>query len=43
MKKILWKALGSMGFVIQYACVAHCTFEYLGDFVLVQKFGIFAI
>ncbi|EFA02009.1 mitochondrial inner membrane protease subunit 1 [Tribolium castaneum] len=34
MRKLFWKTLGSVGFVIQYACVAHCTFEYLGDFVL---------
>lgn len=29
------KLLGSVGYVIQYACLAHCTFEYVGDFVLV--------
>ncbi|RZC33990.1 mitochondrial inner membrane protease subunit 1 [Asbolus verrucosus] len=34
MKKILLKVFGSVGYVVQYACLAHCTFEYIGDFVL---------
>uniref|UniRef100_A0AAR5QFB9 Peptidase S26 domain-containing protein n=1 Tax=Dendroctonus ponderosae TaxID=77166 RepID=A0AAR5QFB9_DENPD len=34
MKKGLFKLLGSLGYLVQYDCVVHCTFEYLGDFVL---------
>uniref|UniRef100_A0AAR5Q7C8 Mitochondrial inner membrane protease subunit n=1 Tax=Dendroctonus ponderosae TaxID=77166 RepID=A0AAR5Q7C8_DENPD len=34
MKKGLFKLLGSLGYLVQYGCVVHCTFEYLGDFVL---------
>ncbi|XP_013140626.1 PREDICTED: mitochondrial inner membrane protease subunit 1 [Papilio polytes] len=32
--KILGKTCGFLGYVFQYACVTHCTFEYLGDFVM---------
>ncbi|XP_035775463.1 mitochondrial inner membrane protease subunit 1-like [Anopheles albimanus] len=32
--KILSKALGVCGYVIQYGCITHCTFEYIGDFVV---------
>ncbi|KAL0839786.1 hypothetical protein ABMA28_016421 [Loxostege sticticalis] len=32
--RILGKTCGFVGYVIQYACVTHCTFEYLGDFVM---------
>ncbi|XP_068627586.1 mitochondrial inner membrane protease subunit 1 [Battus philenor] len=32
--KILGKTCGFLGYVIQYACVTHCTFEYIGDFVM---------
>ncbi|KAJ3659136.1 hypothetical protein Zmor_010841 [Zophobas morio] len=28
------KLLGSVGYIIQYACIAHCTFEYVGVLVL---------
>uniref|UniRef100_UPI00398F02F4 mitochondrial inner membrane protease subunit 1 isoform X2 n=1 Tax=Pristiophorus japonicus TaxID=55135 RepID=UPI00398F02F4 len=28
------KVLGFAGFTIQYGCIAHCTFEYLGDVVV---------
>ncbi|KAH0998856.1 hypothetical protein HUJ04_013539 [Dendroctonus ponderosae] len=37
MKKGLFKLLGSLGYLVQYDCVVHCTFEYLGDFVLVGE------
>ncbi|XP_072128921.1 mitochondrial inner membrane protease subunit 1 isoform X2 [Mobula birostris] len=28
------KVLGFTGFTIQYGCIAHCTFEYLGEIVM---------
>ncbi|XP_051885340.1 mitochondrial inner membrane protease subunit 1 isoform X2 [Pristis pectinata] len=28
------KVLGFTGFTIQYGCIAHCTFEYLGEIVV---------
>lgn len=36
MFKFLSKAAGVFGYVIQYGCLTHCTFEYLGDFVVVS-------
>ncbi|XP_063233387.1 mitochondrial inner membrane protease subunit 1 [Bacillus rossius redtenbacheri] len=32
--KFAAKCVGVVGYVIQYACVAHCTLEYVGDFVV---------
>ncbi|XP_049888247.1 mitochondrial inner membrane protease subunit 1 isoform X1 [Pectinophora gossypiella] len=32
--KFVGKTCGFMGYVVQYACVTHCTFEYIGDFVM---------
>ncbi|XP_076255330.1 mitochondrial inner membrane protease subunit 1-like [Rhynchophorus ferrugineus] len=34
MKNFVSKFIGTLGYVIQYGCVAHCVFEYIGDFVL---------
>lgn len=34
MYKFLSKALGICGYIVQYGCITHCTFEYLGDFVV---------
>ncbi|XP_058461033.1 mitochondrial inner membrane protease subunit 1 [Malaya genurostris] len=34
MFKTLSKVAGICGYVIQYGCITHCTFEYLGDFVV---------
>lgn len=34
MFKFLSRAIGFTGYVIQYGCITHCTFEYLGDFVM---------
>uniref|UniRef100_A0A1Q3F9C4 Mitochondrial inner membrane protease subunit n=1 Tax=Culex tarsalis TaxID=7177 RepID=A0A1Q3F9C4_CULTA len=34
MFKFLSKAAGVFGYVVQYGCITHCTFEYLGDFVV---------
>ncbi|KAL4641993.1 mitochondrial inner membrane protease subunit 1-like [Arapaima gigas] len=33
-RRVLVKTLGFVGFTIQYGCIAHCTFEYIGEFVL---------
>ncbi|XP_014341174.1 mitochondrial inner membrane protease subunit 1 isoform X2 [Latimeria chalumnae] len=30
----LGKVLGFVGYTIQYGCIAHCTFEYLGEIVV---------
>lgn len=38
MRPILSKLLGAVGYVIQYGCIVHCTFEYVGDFVVVSTF-----
>lgn len=34
--KFFGKTCGFMGYVIQTACITHCTFEYVGDFVMVN-------
>ncbi|KAL1505616.1 hypothetical protein ABEB36_005140 [Hypothenemus hampei] len=34
MRKLLFRFIGTLGYFFQYGCVLHCTFEYLGDFVL---------
>uniref|UniRef100_A0A182VZI5 Mitochondrial inner membrane protease subunit n=1 Tax=Anopheles minimus TaxID=112268 RepID=A0A182VZI5_9DIPT len=34
MFKFLSKALGVCGYIVQYGCITHCTFEYIGDFVV---------
>lgn len=36
MFKFLSKVAGICGYVVQYGCITHCTFEYLGDFVVVS-------
>ena len=28
--------LGVAGYMIQYGCIAHCTLEFVGDFVVVR-------
>ncbi|XP_043992773.1 mitochondrial inner membrane protease subunit 1 isoform X1 [Gambusia affinis] len=30
----LGKTLGLLGYTIQYGCIAHCAFEYIGEFVV---------
>ncbi|XP_032511958.1 mitochondrial inner membrane protease subunit 1 [Danaus plexippus] len=32
--KFIGKTIGVTGYVLQYACLTHCTFEYVGDFVM---------
>ncbi|KAJ8953803.1 hypothetical protein NQ318_006650 [Aromia moschata] len=34
MRKFIFSTIGSVGYIIKYGCVAHCTFEYVGDFVM---------
>ncbi|KAJ8984417.1 hypothetical protein NQ317_012480 [Molorchus minor] len=34
MRKFILSTIGSVGYIIKYGCVAHCTFEYVGDFVM---------
>ncbi|KAG9475762.1 hypothetical protein GDO78_003923 [Eleutherodactylus coqui] len=33
-RKMIGKTLGFLGYAIQYGCIAHCTFEYLGKIVI---------
>ncbi|XP_043268700.1 mitochondrial inner membrane protease subunit 1 [Venturia canescens] len=32
--KLAFKLVGAVGMIIQYGSVAHCTLEYIGDFVI---------
>ncbi|XP_072528070.1 mitochondrial inner membrane protease subunit 1 isoform X1 [Salminus brasiliensis] len=32
--RVLGRALGFVGFTVQYGCIAHCAFEYIGEFVM---------
>lgn len=34
-RQVLGKTLGLVGYTIQYSCIAHCAFEYIGEFVVV--------
>lgn len=34
--KFIGKSVGFLGYALQYACLTHCTFEYVGDFVMVS-------
>lgn len=36
MFKLLSKTAGFAGYCLQYGCIAHCTFTYVGDFVIVS-------
>ncbi|XP_029438997.1 mitochondrial inner membrane protease subunit 1 [Rhinatrema bivittatum] len=31
---VLGKSLGILGYTLQYGCIAHCAFEYLGEIVV---------
>lgn len=33
-RRVLGKTLGLVGYTIQYGCIAHCAFEYLGEVVV---------
>ncbi|XP_022918681.1 mitochondrial inner membrane protease subunit 1 [Onthophagus taurus] len=34
MQTAVSKLVGTFGYIIQYGCIAHCTFEYLADLVV---------
>ena len=34
------RAAGVGGVLIQYGCIAHCTLEFVGDFVVVSIFTL---
>lgn len=38
MRQLIKKAAGVVGYAIHCGCIAYCTFEYVGDFVVVSKF-----
>ncbi|XP_027008081.1 mitochondrial inner membrane protease subunit 1 isoform X2 [Tachysurus fulvidraco] len=33
-QRLYSKVLGFLGYTLQYSCIAHCTFEYVGEFVV---------
>ncbi|XP_018523535.1 mitochondrial inner membrane protease subunit 1 isoform X2 [Lates calcarifer] len=33
-RRVLGKTLGFVGYTVQYGCIAHCAFEYIGEFVV---------
>ncbi|XP_008302041.1 mitochondrial inner membrane protease subunit 1 [Stegastes partitus] len=33
-RRALGKTLGFVGYTIQYGCIGHCAFEYIGEFVV---------
>lgn len=35
-RRVLGKTLGFVGYTIQYGCIAHCAFEYVGEVVVVR-------
>lgn len=36
LRSVLGKTLGFVGYAVQYGCIAHCAFEYLGEVVVVR-------
>ncbi|CAH2326119.1 mitochondrial inner membrane protease subunit 1 [Pelobates cultripes] len=34
LRKVVGKTIGFFGYAIQYGCIAHCTFEYIGEIVI---------
>lgn len=34
-RRVLGNTLGFVGYTVQYGCIAHCAFEYIGEFVVV--------
>lgn len=36
LRSVLGKTLGFVGYAVQYGCIAHCTFEYIGEVVVVR-------
>lgn len=39
-QRLFSKVLGFFGYAVQYGCIAHCTFEYIGEFVVVSSQNI---
>ncbi len=35
------KTISFFGYTVQYGCVAHCAFEYIGEFVSVSFLELF--
>lgn len=35
------KTISFVGYTVQYGCIAHCAFEYIGEFVSVSFFELF--
>lgn len=35
LRNVLGKTLGFVGYTVQYGCIAHCAFEYIGEVVVV--------
>ena len=35
-RSVLGKTLGFVGYTVQYGCIAHCAFEYIGEIVVVS-------
>ncbi|KAM4720997.1 mitochondrial inner membrane protease subunit 1 isoform 1-T2 [Rhinophrynus dorsalis] len=33
-RRVVGRTLGFLGYAIQYGCIAHCTFEYIGEIVI---------
>jgi len=36
------KTVSFVGYTVQYGCIAHCAFEYIGEFVSVSFLEIFS-
>ncbi|XP_075423450.1 mitochondrial inner membrane protease subunit 1 [Ascaphus truei] len=34
LRRVVGKTFGFLGYAIQYGCIAHCTFEYIGEIVI---------
>lgn len=34
-RRVLGKTLGFVGYTVQYGCIGHCAFEYIGEVVVV--------
>ena len=37
LRSLLVKAIGVGAVIVQYGCIAHCTLEFVGDFVVVRS------
>ncbi|RXM31732.1 Doublecortin domain-containing protein 5 [Acipenser ruthenus] len=37
-RRAVGKTLGFVGYTIQYGCIAHCAFEYIGELVMVLQY-----